>query len=294
MSALAAPPGCEILTGVTLAEPDTTMQGFARSSPVSGSWYFTQVIAPYATHAPAGDLAMTHAAAAGATGADIISTMTLKGFGHGQEFGIQPRDEGGVWVWIEAVAAAGPDDNPDGFGTKIARFKWAGGTTITPKSAGVTLFDPHPGTYRNAPMLGLPDQLIGVRYVTADGGEFADVYDLAAFTAGTYGPLRTIPRPAGVPPGAQGHALMPGGTAVMLLTGSPTDPATNPAPGNTVLTVYDAAGILSQQAVTDLPGMTRREPEGVQIMNGLLFSGFASGGSGALAANLLVRPLPIT
>jgi hypothetical protein len=277
-AATPAATGTRILGQVELHDAASVMQGFARTGP-TGSWITTQVMQTgrfglsHAYHLAHGDLTLTHLSATGKT---VFSWMYLRGFGHGQVISLQPRDGGGFWVWAEAVSKQGPGGDPNGFGTQIARFKWVAGRTITPTSAGVRLYDPHPGTWRNSAQLSPGGGQIAVHYTSGDGGAATDVYGLEDFLAHRYNPVLHIPHPAGLPPYGQGWALMPTGDRIAWYTGTAYS-AASPPPGNTRITVYGTGGVISQTFITDGLGLTFREPEGIQVIGGRLCYGFASG-----------------
>jgi hypothetical protein len=266
----------------------TVMQAFARPS-ATGSWYFAQVTEggrfgqSHDFHLAHGDLTLTHLAA---DGTRVLSWMFLRGFGHGVSIATE-LDDGGAWIWIEAVSANDPDGvNPDGFGTKVARFRWKAGATIT--AAAVALYDPHPRTLRNGPSLAGP--LVAARYTTLDGEHATDVYGKAAFLARDFSePLAHLPKPPGMGTG-QGWRLLPGGDRIALLTGDAYSPS-NPPPGNATMTIYDAAGVVSSEHLTAGAALTWHEPEGVAIIGGRLCYGLASGDAGARRATVYSRPL---
>ena len=267
--------GPPVLAGVTLRDKRSGMQSFARIP--GGGWLFTQVTqgrpGTARWHSRRGDLTLSCVAD---DGSRVLSWMHLKGFGHGQSVSVQPATDG-LRIWVEAVSVQGPDTNPNGYGTQIARFTWAPRRTITPWSPGVELYDPVPRCFRVSPSLSAADHLIGARYMTDDSKHHVAVYPLDRFLARDYTPVRVIAEPPPPPPRPtpQGWALLPGGTRVVLLTGDHY-PAAGPPPGNTKLKVYGAGGI-TQQAVTDAPGLRFREPEGVQPgPAGQVCYGFAS------------------
>jgi hypothetical protein len=266
--------GALVLDRVRLHDAGSVMQSFARTS-AAGTWITAQVMQDgrlgrsHAYHLRHGDLTLTHLSA---DGHQILSWMYLKGFGHGESISVQAAHPG-LWIWTEAVSRQGPDEFPDGFGTQIARFRWAAGRTITPTSAGVRLFDPHPGTWRNAPSIS--GGFIAARYMLSNGTAAADVYTLGDFLNHRFTPVLHLPRPQ--PPGTgQGWALLPTADRIAWLTGDHYS-AANPPPGDTKLTIYGTSGIISQEAILDGLGLSWREPEGVQATGGQLCYGFASG-----------------
>jgi len=293
LSPLAAPAGAAtastgtpVLAGVALHDGGSVMQSFARTGP-AGSWFFAQVMQEgrfgqsHAYHLEHGDLTLTHVSA---DGTRRLSYMYLRGFGHGEAMSVQWANPG-IYVWIEAVSVQGPTDFADGFGTEIARFKWQPRATITPWSAGVRLFDPEPGQYRVAPGVDAGHNLITVRWMTAASVTSYSAYRLDAFTAGNFTPLYTIAAPP-APGTGQGWAMIPGGGSIAWLTGDHTS-SSNPLPGDTLLTTFGASA--GQLFLADSPGMTWREPEGVQFLSGQACNGWASGTSAARRANIWCR-----
>jgi hypothetical protein len=227
-----------------------------------------------------GDLTLTHLGADG----HIMSWMYLFGFGHGEAISVQAAHPG-LWIWVEAVSRQGPTSNPDGWGTRIARFKWQAGRSITPDSPGVQVYNPHPGTYRDAPSVA--GDLVAARYMGSDLVTHYAVYQLTDFLARNYVPLRVIGHPA-VGGTGQGWALMPGGEQIAWLSGDHRS-ATNPPPGNTFLTIFGKAGVVSRTFINDGQGLTWREPEGVQPIAGQICTGFASGPSTHRLASIYCR-----
>lgn len=269
----------------------TVMQGFAAAP--GPSWIFSQLTQDGragltgAQHAARGDITLTRAGPAG----KIWGWMFLSGFGHGISVAVQPRP-GGFWVWTETAAVPDVHDPAHGYGTKIARFAWAPGATLSMSSPGVEVFGPNPGATHQTVSLDLAHGLIAERYVSVTlGVPRIAVYRLADFTAHTYPALRRITVPPSVAAQtSQGWAILPGGTEVAYLTGDPYT-GTNPPPGNAELTVFGAGGVVSVTPLTEGAGLVYREPEGVTVAAGRLCHGFASGPAGARRASIYCRSL---
>jgi hypothetical protein len=284
--AATASTGTPVLSGVALHDGGAVMQSFARTG-ATGSWFFAQVMQEgrfgqsHAYHLARGDLTLTHVSA---DGTRRLSYMYLRGFGHGEAISVQWANPG-IYIWIEAVSVQGPTSFPDGFGTKIARFRWAPRATITPYSAGVRLFNPRPGEYRVAPSVDVRHNLITVRWMTAASVTSYSAYRLDAFTAGNFTPLYTIAAPP-APGTGQGWAMIPGGGSADWLTGDHTS-SSNPPPGDTLLTTFGAA--TGQLFLADAPDMHWREPEGLQFLAGQVCNGWATGTSATRLANVWCR-----
>jgi hypothetical protein len=134
--------------------------------------YFVQTKAGSTT----GDLFVTRTNAAGR----ILGSMALHGFGHGVAIGVE-RYQGAVYLWTESRA------NPrSGYGTRIARFRFADGKTITPSSAGVLDRTPNLPNLKTNPQPAIDpvyDRLL-VRFRDAAGKPRVVVYSMADARAG--------------------------------------------------------------------------------------------------------------
>lgn len=279
--------GTPVITGVRLQD-STVMQSFAQAR-VGGDWVTAQVMQDnrfgqtHDFHAEHGDLTLTHMST---DGKRILSWMYLHGFGHGQSFSVQLAHPG-FWIYTEAVSIQGPTSTTDGFGTSIARFKWAARHSILPTSEEVDIYNPHPGTFHNSPSVN--GSQIAVRYMTADKRLHVSIHDLADFLAHNYTPITTIdlPRMHGT---NQGWTLLPM-MRIASLTGDPYSDS-NPDPGDTILTVLDVNGIVELVPVMEARSLVWREPEGVHAEGDNVLNGFASGQAGARRANIYRRTLP--
>ncbi|MGV9349439.1 phage baseplate protein [Streptomyces spiralis] len=123
----------------------------------------------------------------------IVGRMYLKGFGHGVSIGVEPSGSG-AYLWTETDSV--PDSANDGYGTKVARFKFANGTVIRPDSYQVTRFDPVPSSDHNSVAIDPVNNRLVHRYRTDGSSWKFSLYDLASFKAGTFTPLATVTQPA--------------------------------------------------------------------------------------------------
>ncbi|MFF0794881.1 Tat pathway signal sequence domain protein [Streptomyces spiralis] len=124
---------------------------------------------------------------------NIIGRMYLKGFGHGVSIGVEPSG-GGAYLWTETDSV--PDSQNDGYGTKVARFKFVNGIVIQPDSYRVTTFDPVPGSDHNTVAVDPVNNRLVHRYRTSASVWSFSLYDLASFKAGTFTPLATVAQPS--------------------------------------------------------------------------------------------------
>ncbi|WP_435212203.1 phage baseplate protein [Streptomyces sp. bgisy034] len=121
----------------------------------------------------------------------IIGRMYLKGFGHGVSIGVEPSGNS-AYLWTETESV--PDSQNNGYGTKVARFKFANGAVLQPDSFQVTRFDPVPGSDHNTVAVDPVNNRLVHRHRINGAWQFS-LYDLATFKAGTFTPLATIPQP---------------------------------------------------------------------------------------------------
>ncbi|MGW0855660.1 phage baseplate protein [Streptomyces sp. NPDC002690] len=187
-----------------------------------------------------------------------IDHMHLDGFGHGYQIGAQHID-GTTHLWTEA----GPLS--DQFGTRIVRFPYLPGQTVTMSSPVLSEpFSPVPGARFVAPNVDPVFQRLTVRYLTAQGYLFTQ-YPIHPVTGQvTWTALRTVAHPLAtlVPRLAdtfQGFASL--GDHLYLYTGNPDLDDTY----LTALSWTDGSVLAGPRHITAVPGLERREPEGLCI-----------------------------
>ncbi|MFG2355541.1 Tat pathway signal sequence domain protein [Streptomyces sp. NPDC048521] len=135
----------------------------------------------------------------------IIGRMYLKGFGHGVSIGVEPSGNS-AYLWTECDSV--PDSENNGYGTKIARFKFANGTVIQPDSPQVTRYTPVPGSDHNTVAIDPVTNRIVHRHRISGTWKYS-LYDLATFKAGTFTPLATVTQPSVLTgPTFQGYTSM--------------------------------------------------------------------------------------
>ena len=284
MVAAVTTPGIQLLRNVSLQDGVSVMQSFCRDDQIDGDWYIQQVQGTefgktHTQHLADGDLVLNRVDQTGT----LQDVMYLNGFGHGESMDIQPKPGGGYYIWGAADSQLGPDGSLDGYGKKVCRFTYSAGATITVADVD-DLFDPNPGQYRNGVSLDLDNGYVMTRYENSSFEYWVQVYDYDEFMAGTFNPIRTFQRPT-LPSTSQSWCMYPGGRICTWLSGTATA-------GDTYITFFDENQILYEIFVDDLPSMVWREPEGVQIIDGMVMNGFASGGSGARQANIFAHSIP--
>jgi len=269
------------LLGIRLHD-NTVMQSMASDGRY---WIFAQIQQTgrfglsHAQHEAAGDLTLTRISPTG----EERGHMFLNGFGHGVSIGAE-RQGNTVWVWTETVAV-------DGFGTRLARFPWVGGETL--KASDVAVYAPNPGATHHTVSLSLGDGLIGSRYASSTTGDMRIArYLCTDFLEHSYPALSRTTQPSLLDGRtSQGWVLLPGGETFAQLCGNPYS-ATNPAPGNTMLTIFGLDGtVISDELITAGSQLDYREPEGLTVADGVLYCGFASGPPSGRRANLYRDPL---
>jgi hypothetical protein len=207
-------------------------------------------------HGRRGDLTLTKLTRDGST---IAGHMTLRGFGHGVAFGIEPvgRD---VFVWTEVDSQ--PNDNASGRGTRIGRFRFESGAMLDTSSARIEKFDLMPGAHTCTPSLDLTHGRLALRAVR-DGEMRVTLFDLAAVKTGRATPLREIVlrSPFGT---VQGWCTY--GSYLYVLAGQAYGPK-NPPPGNATVWCLDwnTGAVVDRQPVRALADLVYREPEGIAV-----------------------------
>jgi hypothetical protein len=252
------------LSGVTLHDPSPAQDAVYDS--VHHFWIVAQCSYPGA----AGEITLNKVSPTGA----LLGYMKLKGaWGHGLSIGVEPVGAT-TYIWTEAVGkpepALGAGANPGVYGTRIARFAWVSGRSIYATSSGVSIYAGNQPA--ETPSVDAARNLIAIHYWSSGTFRFV-VYSLAAFKAHSYVPLsHGIDPPYAAT--SQGWSLV-SGHAFVRLEGDAYGP-TNPT-GNTALTTLSMTGkVLERHAVTAMPGLTYREPEGVTQVGFVVCLGFAT------------------
>ncbi|GAA3473376.1 phage baseplate protein [Nonomuraea roseola] len=250
-------PWGRVLSGTLLHHPQA-MQSMA-VDPVTRDVYIVQL--RDATTAPAaGNLCVNRVSQR--TGL-FSEHMHLDGFGHGYQIGAQ-HINGKTYLWTEAGPVQG------GFGTHVTRFPFLAGETLTMTSTALSRpFQPEPGAYNCAPSVDPIHGWVTIRYRTAKG-YFYSRYPIDSETGKVTGrAARTIPHPSKTAAPRtwdtfQGFASL--GDILYLYTGDPEPPA--PSGGNTHMTAIswtDGKVVAGSEHITAVPGLARREPEGLAI-----------------------------
>ncbi|GAA2088355.1 teichoic acid biosynthesis protein C [Actinomadura alba] len=230
-----------------------------------------------------------------------VGCMNLRGFGHGEQIGVESAGRGAApYLWTEYRSS-------DGWGTRIARFRFVNGATIGSGHSGITDRTPRiAGLGSPRPAIDPWHDRLVVRY-RKDGRLRAAVFDLDQAVRGrTDGRHRLAdvrlpdPDPAAQP--AQGFALF--GQYMYLFHGTPYGHAGSKAPvGNARITCVDlnSGRVVERELTRAFQGLTYREPEGMAIQvispsgrspQARLCFGFASGPVGARRASIAYKPMP--
>lgn len=195
----------------------------------------------------------------------IIGRMYLKGFGHGVSIGVEPSGNS-AYLWTETNSV--PDSLNTGYGTKIARFKFANGAVLQPDSYQVTRFEPVPGSDHNTVAVDPVNNRLAHRHRLSGSWKYS-LYDLAAFKAGTFTPLATVDQPDVLTgPTFQGYTTM--GQYLYTLDGTAytydTD-GNRTSDSNTYLTSIDwNTGLVYERRLSKAgESLFYREPEGLAV-----------------------------
>ncbi|MFE9580510.1 hypothetical protein ACFYO1_29300 [Nocardia sp. NPDC006044] len=258
----------------------TVLQSFAFDN-VNGHIYAVQV-RNGAGSAAAGDLCLTKLSTSGV----VLGHMYLLGFGHGVQIGVEPVG-GSAYLWTEtdAVRAEG-----SARGSRIARFEFTDGRTLTASSGELRKYTLVPGATNTTCAIDPSTDRLVMRYAQGSGFRYA-VFDLKDVEAGGATRLFDIASPDGLGT-FQGYTAF--GTYLYLLTGNAYGDS-NPAPGNAFITCVDLrTGAQVQRELTQAgKSLDYREPEGmaIQIVAGRprLCFGFASGVEKARLASIFYK-----
>lgn len=213
-----------------------------------------------------GDLCLTRLDTSGR----ILGTMYLRGFGHGVQIGVESTNSGSfLWTETEAVPTTNANGGVDGWGSRLARFKFANGTILTPGSPALTQHSLESGVDRTTVALDPVHSRLTVRCRV--GGAFRyRLYDLAAFKSGGRTALADVVQPADLQPGYtdvfQGFTTF--GSYLYLLAGSQYGANGSVSPdGNTFITCVDwnTGGVVEQKLTKAGYSLPYREPEGMAI-----------------------------
>lgn len=215
-----------------------------------------------------------------------LGYMHLNGFGHGVAFAAQGVGAA-TYLWTEVEA------NGNGYGRRLARFRFVSGTTLSSTSTALTRYTPVTGAAEHTCSIDPVNGRLVVRY-HRDGAKHIAVYGLPAAQAGDFtAPLARFRQPS-IPGTMQGYAAY--GRYLYFMVGDAYS-GTNPAPGNTRLTTVDLnSGAVVQGPTPTKAGSTLvyREPEGLAVYRTpggepRLVLGFASGASGDRRSNLFYK-----
>ncbi|MET7333486.1 teichoic acid biosynthesis protein C [Nonomuraea sp. NPDC005650] len=234
----------------------------------------------------AGDLCLTKLSLTGT----ILGHMYLMGFGHGVQIGVEPSGTS-AYLWTETDAVS---EDGSARGSRLARFRFVDGQTLTSSSAALTKYTPVAGATNTTCAIDPSTNRLIMRY--SDGSTFRyAVFPLEALKAGTAEKLYDVAQPTGLGT-FQGYAGY--GDFVYMLTGNAYSD-TNPAPGNTYVTCLDLRTGEQVQRAHSVAGKSLdfREPEGmgIQIVSGAprLCLGLASGAEKARLASIFYKSVLI-
>ncbi|MEU8031996.1 teichoic acid biosynthesis protein C [Streptomyces sp. NPDC049099] len=271
-------PSYDLFRGRQLHD-DTVQQGFAFDS-VNKRLFVAQ--RRNGSGETSGDLCITELDFAG----NRVSAMHLTGFGHGVAFGVEPRGRDS-WLWTEV------DANTNGYGTRLGRFKFVRGGSLSHTSSAIQKYRPVASGVEFTCSI---DQVHGIMVVRhqKNGAKYIAAYRMSQASAGNFSsPVAYFKQPS-IPGTAQGYTSY--GQYLYHLTGNAYS-ASNPRPGNTRITCVDLnSGAVKQGPVLTKAGesLSYREPEGLAVYRtdsgqARLFIGFASGTAGDRRSNIFYK-----
>ena len=233
-----------------------------------------------------GDLCITELDFAG----NYLSHMYVLGAGHGVAIGAEPVGSS-TYLWTEANCKS------NGYGERLARFKWSKGETIDVGSSSdeATKFKPFADSTNIICNINGLDQSLVCRYSCTQGKCLA-AFDIAKANQGDFSnPLYNVPQPElnGRSDTFQGYVAF--GSYIYILSG--TSNAVNGGNLDSEVTSVDVnTGKIHQGPVFTQAGKSLefREPEGMGVYTTAageprLFLGFASGKAGDRRSNLFYK-----
>jgi hypothetical protein len=219
---------------------------------------------------------------------NYLGYMYLTGFGHGVAFGAQSVGSSS-YLWTEVEV------NSNGYGKKLARFKFTSGTTLSSSSSSLKKFVPVSGATEHTCSIDPVNNRLIVRHQLS-GGKHIAVFDLDKATDGDFSsPLANFKHPtlSSKSDTFQGYAAY--GEYIYLLTGNSYD-VTGGEVNSEITSVNMNTGAVVQGPTLTKAGSTLvfREPEGLAIYQTVagevrLFLGFASGKGGDRRSNLFYK-----
>jgi hypothetical protein len=245
------------LTG-TLTDPNVSQS--VAYDPSHKVWVFAQRRRGY----PSGDLTLTAMTPSGKQ----INHMYADGFGHGIGISLERSASGVLYVWMETEAVLTPGypgtyTQQDMYGTRVSRFAWQPGKTVTPSK--VTVYN----NYRNQISVSLDAAHghIGVRYWSKIAKRYIfTIYDLAAYRKHQYVRVASIyePKQIGIP---QGWVLA--GDYIYRLEQTTAAVITKIS-----IALADVTGTVDVAEAATVPYW---EPEGITLAAGMLCVNIAGG-----------------
>ncbi|MBA4861822.1 teichoic acid biosynthesis protein C [Streptomyces sp. PSKA54] len=273
-------PSYDLFRGKSLHDV-TVQQGFAYDN-VNRRLFVAQ--RRDGTAETAGDLCITQLDFEG----NYLGYMHLTGFGHGVAFGAQGVGTS-TYLWTEVEA------NANGYGKRLARFKFTSGTTLSNTSTALTKYTPVSTATEHTCSIDPVNNRLIVRYHLSDGKHIA-VYDLAAAANGDFSSRLADFKQPSLPTLSstfQGYAAY--GQYLYVLTGTSYD-ASGGVVNSEVTSIDMNTGTIKQGPVLTKAGesLDFREPEGLAIYQTVagevrLFLGFASGAAGDRRSNLFYK-----
>ncbi|MEV5610275.1 teichoic acid biosynthesis protein C [Streptomyces sp. NPDC052225] len=232
-----------------------------------------------------GDLCITQLDFAG----NYVGYMHLQGFGHGVSFGAQGLGSD-TYLWTEV------DANSNGYGTRLARFKFTDGQTLGSTSSLLTKYAPISTANEYTCAIDPVTNRLIVRYNISGDGKHIAAYDLAKASLGDFsGRLVDFKQPALGTRSATFQGYTAYGQYLYVMTGDSYD-VTGGVVNSEVLSINMNTGAVAEAPVITNAGSTLsfREPEGLAIYKTVdgevrLFLGFASGDAGDRRSNLFYK-----
>ncbi|MFC7470033.1 hypothetical protein ACFQVA_24370 [Actinomadura keratinilytica] len=191
-----------------------------------------------------GDLCITQLDFSG----NKLGHMYLLGFGHGVSIGAQPVGAD-TYLWTEV------DVNSNARGTRLARFKWNNGATLSRTSAALAKHQPIPGATEMTCAIDPVNNRMAIRYLTASGRRYGvyNVADIAAASTTSRSPTSRTPRASARSRGTRCTAATSTSSPATRTARTTRTQATPTSPASTSTPAPWSSGPSPAQLHADLP-----------------------------------------
>ncbi|KAJ5095955.1 hypothetical protein NUU61_005311 [Penicillium alfredii] len=217
-----------------------------------------------------------------------VGHMYLNGFGHGASLGAEAMGAA-TYLWMEVDADA------NGYGQRLARFKFTNGATLGSNDPKLTKYTPVEGATQHTCSIDTVNERLVVRAQLKDG-KHVSVYDLDKANKGDFEhPMANFKEPKLPTKSNTIQGVAAYGQYMYILTGNQYEITDNQINSEMTTVDMNTGGIVQGPLITRAgANLSYREPEGLAIYEvspgkPRLFLGFASGKKADREANLFYK-----